>query len=122
MIPEVVGMLTLPATVYRRVAGAVDDYGNPVTSFVADPGSKGCWVDLRGRTTESSEVKGDAQWLIDTVDLYIRDETITGFDEVEVTLPTGVKQRFEMLGNPQTFVDPLTVEVVYTACVARRIT
>lgn len=77
-------------------------------------------MDLRGRTTESSEVQGAAQWLIDTVDLYIRDETITGLDEVEVTLPSGAKQRYAMLGNPHTFVDPLEMVFVYTAAVARR--
>lgn len=115
-------MLQLPATVYRYGEGVEDDYGNATLTFTPDPDPIGSWVDLRGRTTESSEVQGRAEWLIDTIDIYLRDPTITGNDEVEVTFPDGIKRRYEMLGNPHTFIDPLTLEHVYTACVARLVT
>lgn len=113
-----VGRLLNMDCVVHRHSQSDDGWGTPTDTWTPDTqGTKG-WVDLRGRTTESSEVPAPADFQIDTIDIYVSaDPTLTGRDRVEVA-----GALYELLGPPHTFTHPRTLQRTHTACVGRRIT
>ena len=111
-------LLNMACTV-RRHSQTEDNWGTPADTWTADAESTMCWVDLRGRTTESSERPAPADFQIDTVDIFIvADPTVTGRDRIDVA-GDGL---YEILGPPHTFTHPRTLQQTHTACVGRRIT
>lgn len=111
-------LLNIPCTVQRH-SQTEDTWGTPADTWTPDAEPTKGWVDLRGRTTESSEVPAPADVQIDTVDIFIvADPTVTGRDRIDVD-GDGV---FEILGPPHTFTHPRTLQQTHTACVGRRIT
>lgn len=109
-------LLKTPCVVWRLVEGAVDAYGNPVEAWTTSDSL--CWVDLRGRTTESSETAPPTNFAIETVDIYLTpDLTITAADRVEVGSDV-----YKVLGPPHTFTHPRKGSEVYTHAVGRKVT